>query len=114
MGRGSRPEKILEWTSRLDRFKETGETVEQFCKTEGISSGSFYQWKKKLSDSTARDFGSGFQSIRILPPAAKQETIVRLGGGIEILLGNDPCTVETVMRQLLASDKTNSPGADSC
>ena len=111
MLRGSRPEKVHEWTSRLNRYKESGQTIEQFCKTEGISAGSFYQWKKKLK--TVRP-ASGFQSVQIIRPVAIQETIVRLSSGMEISLGNDPSVVETVLRQLLAWDKKNSPGAESC
>ena len=113
MLRGSRREKIDEWTGRLDRYKASGQTIEQFCKAEGISACSFYQWKKKLTDGTIRPV-SGFQSVRITPSAASQETIVRLNSGMEISLGNAPSVVETVMRQLLAWDKTNSPGAESC
>ena len=37
------------WIERLDRFKRSNVTIAQFCRDEGVSVPSFYQWRKKLS-----------------------------------------------------------------
>ena len=36
------------WQERLRRFDRSQLTVVQFCRNEGVSQPSFYQWKKKL------------------------------------------------------------------
>lgn len=38
-----------QWQERLDRFDECELTVAQFCKLEGYSPASFYQWRRKLA-----------------------------------------------------------------
>jgi hypothetical protein len=39
------------WQERFARFDPSGLTVAQFCRQEGVSPPSFYQWKKKLAAS---------------------------------------------------------------
>jgi hypothetical protein len=44
----SRSETAKLWQERLRRFDRSQMTVTQFCRNEGVSQPSFYQWKKKL------------------------------------------------------------------
>jgi hypothetical protein len=37
------------WQARVRRFDESGSTVAAFCKAEGISAWSFYDWRRKLA-----------------------------------------------------------------
>ena len=53
MARGSRPEKVQEWSHRLQRFEDSSLTVAQFCRAEHVSEQSYYHWKKKLRDASA-------------------------------------------------------------
>ena len=36
------------WRERLKRFESWDQTVEEFCRWEGISAAAFYLWRKKL------------------------------------------------------------------
>jgi hypothetical protein len=36
------------WRNRIDRQQRSGQTIAQFCQQEGISTPSYYQWKRKL------------------------------------------------------------------
>ncbi|MCB9922987.1 MAG: transposase [Planctomycetaceae bacterium] len=38
----------LVWGERIERFEQAGRTVAQFCAAEGVSTASFYQWRRKL------------------------------------------------------------------
>lgn len=38
-----------QWQERLDRFDECELTVAEFCRLEGYSPASFYQWRRKLA-----------------------------------------------------------------
>jgi transposase-like protein len=42
------------WRSRLKRFEGSSLTVAEFCRREGVSQGTFYQWRKRLRHSGAR------------------------------------------------------------
>ena len=38
-----------EWTARLRRFQQNPSSVAAFCRIEGVSSASFYLWKRRLA-----------------------------------------------------------------
>ena len=118
MSRGSRPEKVKEWKSRLERFAASKQTVAEFCRQEGVSDASLYLWKKKLRatrETSARKTRTGvgdtsapssFQAVRVVSPPVKTanaETVIQLTGGVRIQLGSDLPVVELVVKELLAS-----------
>ncbi len=116
--RRSSPAKIKLWSARLARFRQSNQTVVSFCRSEGCSQPSFYQWKKQLAstDDKARSNGtliatSSFQAVE-LRSVIQTATTIRLGGDIEIQLGNDLPTVATVVAQLLkhATDSARNRG----
>jgi transposase-like protein len=41
-------ELVAQWRERLQRYRESGLTVVEFCRREGVSAPSFYQWRKRL------------------------------------------------------------------
>ena len=49
MSRPSDPRKLAEWRERLERFSSSGLAVGPFCVREGVSTASFYNWRKKLT-----------------------------------------------------------------
>ena len=38
----------LEWRDRLTRYSTSGQTVEAFCQSESVSTGSLYHWQARL------------------------------------------------------------------
>ena len=45
------------WRERLRRFGQRGVAVAEFCEDEGVSTASFYNWRRRLRGGTARDPG---------------------------------------------------------
>ncbi len=37
-----------EWQRRMTRFEKARQSVAEFCRREGVSAPSFYQWRKAL------------------------------------------------------------------
>ena len=46
--------KFAEWRARLERFRQAEISVTRFCRGEQVSVPSFYQWRKKVLDDSAR------------------------------------------------------------
>ena len=44
------PQLAQQWRQRLDRFDQCDLTIAEFCQAEGYSTGSFYQWRRRLTD----------------------------------------------------------------
>ncbi|WP_436298656.1 IS66 family insertion sequence element accessory protein TnpA [Stieleria mannarensis] len=56
------------WQERLRRFDRSRMSVAQFCRNEGVSQPSFYQWKKKLRQSPALlEPESGEPNVHFMP-----------------------------------------------
>lgn len=52
MSRGPRLDKQIEWRERLARFGRAGVSIVRFCADEGVSTPSFYAWRRRLSAET--------------------------------------------------------------
>ncbi len=48
MGRKPSPTAEAMWRDRLTRFRVCGLTVKEYCRQEGVSDPSFYQWRQRL------------------------------------------------------------------
>lgn len=108
MARMSKSERIVLWLDRLKRFHASGQAVAEFCRCEGISQPSFYQWKRRLLPSVdavkSTRSGGSRGSFTELSVATKQPTFTRiqLPHDVVIELGCEQATVATVMDQLLS------------
>lgn len=49
MPQGTDPIKLQEWMERIDRFRNSNQSVARFCASENVSQPSFYHWKKRIS-----------------------------------------------------------------
>ena len=49
MGRGRDVARHVVWRQRLERFAGWTGTVAEFCRREGVTQPTFYQWRKRLS-----------------------------------------------------------------
>ena len=123
MSRGSNPMKVQQWSDRLERFEDSGQTVGQFCVAEGVSQPSFYQWRKRLGvgdrvrGGRSKQSGrtnraerpnrgskneSAFKPVQLTPtPGVQQSTVIRLADGVEIELGNNLQVVDVVIRSVV-------------
>ena len=48
MGRKQSSNAEVVWRRRMEKFRRGGLTVAEFCRQEGVSNPSFYQWRKRL------------------------------------------------------------------
>jgi len=102
-----------EWQRRMARFRELGVTVSAFCRAEGVTVWSFYQWRKRLATATG---GSAvlrpeFTPVQWVIPANIE---VRLRGGTQLQIpAGDPQTVEAAISALVRAD-SEMAGGDAC
>ena len=72
--------KTAMWRERLRRYEQAGQTVAEFCRREGVSVPSFYQWRRRLADSSR-----GWQSKRVTGGGPQTSPVfqqVMLTGGV--------------------------------
>ena len=54
MARATDPRTERAWRQRLARYRRSGLTVLAFCSAEGVSTASFYAWKRRLERGSGR------------------------------------------------------------
>lgn len=122
MSRGSDPGKLREWRQRLARFERGGLSIAQFCRNEGVSAASFYQWRRKLAprvapprsgraDDVVSRAASGFTPVRVVASAGVS---VRLPGGTQLDVPLvDAEALALVIATVIRADAERG-GADAC
>lgn len=124
MGRMSSAERIAIWQERLDRYVLSNQTVTDFCKTEGVSVPSFYQWKRRLrtpdsaaakqktrkhrKQQAANTVATPFTELVVTGQQAT--ATAQLPNGVSISLGCDQAIAAAIVDRLLAYE----PATASC
>lgn len=97
----------------MERFRESGLSVSEFCRVEGVSTPSFYQWRKRLAEqrpqqSSVDDDSSGFARVRVVGSASVS---AQLPGGtrVEIPIG-DAQALRLVVETLARVDAQRAEG----
>lgn len=122
----SRDAKEQQWRERLVRFERAGQTVSRFCQAEGVSTASFYRWRKVLGggerEQGARTERGSISKAAFQPipwtrtTGLRQSTMIRLAAGVEIELGDDLQVVEHVVQSVVkqALENLATRGGASC
>jgi len=101
-----------EWRKRLGQYRGSGLTVAGFCEQEGISTASFYAWRRRLraTRKAGKDGRPGFASVRLTPAGTPMSIHFPAGVRVEVPMENLEA-VRAVVSEVLA--KAGGPdGAD--
>lgn len=78
--------KRQEWAARLRRFQQNPSSVEAFCRSEGVSSASFYLWKRRLAVELTTPTTPTFVPITVADTPTSPPVEVAFPNGIVIRL----------------------------
>jgi len=67
MARAVDDKSVAVWRGRLERFARSGDSVVRFCAAEGVSTASFYRWRKELA---GRQYGQMSTTAGVPIPGA--------------------------------------------
>ena len=114
------------WRERLRRWRSSGLRVADFCRFEGISSASFYQWRRRVEggrEAPSREERPVFVPVEVVDrptlgtfvadrsPAGGRQVAGpnrdRVAGGVTIRVGDDVDDerVRTVLQTVIAETK---------
>jgi transposase len=97
---GRRPDPAVHtlWQQRLLRFERSGLSVTAFCDREGVSTPSFYAWRRRLR--CAAPDGPRFLPVQVLPVAAPIELVLPGGAVLRLSSGCDLAFVRALVDSL--------------
>jgi transposase-like protein len=108
------------WGERLRRYERSGLTVAEFCQREGVSAPSFYQWRRRLFETSDGPRAKRVARMQRCETAAAFQQVMLTGGGvvaIELpngvrmeLPAHQASLVRAVVAELLRSESGGAAG----
>lgn len=99
------------WRERLERFRRRGLTVSDFCEDEGVSTASFYVWRRHLEGGAVAARNSGgmagptppamFVPVAVRPMVGEVRIDVADGVVLRLPLDADERLLRTCLRAAL-------------
>ncbi len=83
---GSRQKQVSKWHRLLEKYEESGLSVAEFCRREGLQPHNFRYWHKKYQ---ARSKVSSEGFVSVLPKQSNQVIYIRYRSGLEVELPMD-------------------------
>ncbi len=72
MGRpASGLDEYLDWQERLESYKASGLSVDEFCLSEGIAKSTYYRWLERLKDGLPEEMVEEGESRSASSPAVR-------------------------------------------
>jgi hypothetical protein len=110
MARRQRTEREMYWQDLIDRQRASQQSIADFCQDEGVSTASFYAWRRRLQFPgrlvPSQVPRSALVPVRIVPEPSltREAVIVEWPGGIvvRVATGCDAATLRTVVATLTA------------
>ena len=77
------------WREIVKRQGQSGGTVREFCRREGVQESAFYWWRRELSRRSVKHAENepAHNIARFLPVKVAENNTANAGGGLEVHLG---------------------------
>ena len=96
------------WQGVIDRQRSSNESITKFCAQAGVSTASFYTWRRKLRVASRRTRLPSLVSVRVVSdePECSGRLEVQWPSGVVMRVGAgcDAQTVSLVMSNVLAAE----------
>ncbi len=110
MAQRQRSEREMYWQDLIDRQGASRQSIADFCQDEGVSTASFYAWRRRLQfpchPVSSQVSSPALVPVRIVaePSLASEAVVVEWPGGIvmRVATGCDAATVRTIVATLTA------------
>lgn len=96
-------QKMAEWAARITACRNSGLSVQEWCRANDICTQTYYRWQKRLFELAQAQQEVRFAEITPAQPVSSVGIAVTIriaGAEADIHNGADTATVETVLRVL--------------
>ena len=108
MARKASLEVRTQWRRRLGRFARSKSSVAEFCRSEKVSVASFYQWRKKLTETGLGDQGTTQPTFLPVQVATTASLQVAFPNGATLTLPVDDHQIIKLSIEAVAQTRTTS------
>tara|TARA_R110002049_G_scaffold46487_2_gene135231 strand:- start:2226 stop:2552 length:327 start_codon:yes stop_codon:yes gene_type:complete len=108
MARSPNPAVHQRWSRLIERYEQSDLTIAGFCDQNGISTASFYQWRRRIRNQ-AESRGE-FLAVEVTDRSAARDVKVRFPCGTQIELNaGDTESLRLVVDRLAPRDAEANP-----
>ena len=104
MGRGPNLERRRYWSDLIRRQEHSGKSVAAFCRQHGVTSVSFYQWRRRLANQASQAVSAEVAFVplplRLGMPSRSPKFTVRLPNSVLVTVPSD--FEDLALRRLLS------------
>jgi hypothetical protein len=79
-GRAGDPARRQQWQELLERWRQSGQTVREFCRVAEVKESAFYWWRRALSRSRPKPNGGRRASSRPLAGEPRRKSAAEMSG----------------------------------
>ena len=94
------PAREKRWADLIRQQAQSGLSVSAFCRERGVSDQSFYNWRKRFSESEPVRFALVEAGMPVAKDKASIELVLTSGDRLRIGPGADAATLRTVLSVL--------------
>lgn len=113
MAKTGRAERERYWQGVIDRQRASNGSITRFCAEAGVSTASFYTWRRKLRVASRRTRRLSLVPVRVVSdePECRGRLEVQWPSGVVMRVGAgcDAQTVSLVMSNVLAAEASGEP-----
>lgn len=88
------------WQAMIKQQEQSGLTVQAFCAEQGITEGSFYNWRKQLRGSAPVSFALVEARPGGIRPKMAVEVVMANGERVQVAPGTDAATLRMILAVL--------------
>jgi putative transposase len=94
--------RMAQWSQMIQTRKSSGQRIDEFCKTEGVSRNAYFYWQRRLRESACSALAGQEAGEALIPTGWAKLTTATTPGSEETL------TIDIGGCQITVTAKTNS------
>ena len=97
-------QQLAEWSRRVEAYRNSGQTVSQWCGENGVAVSTYYAWQRKVFQAVTAKAEVSFAEVRVysaVPVLGSRAAVIHAGDlEIELCSGTDAATVRAIIQAL--------------
>ena len=86
-----------EWRQRIRAFEGSGQRASEFCRRAGVSTTTFYKWRRRLAKERGGGFALDFVEVERQEPSVGVELVTTRGMVVRLQPQFDEATLARVL-----------------
>ena len=97
-------QRLAEWGKRVEACRNSGQTVSQWCRENGVAVSTYFLWQRKVFQAVSEKAEVCFAEVPVysaVPTASSRAAVIHAGKvEIELCSGADAATIRAIIQAI--------------